>query len=101
MKKIVVLLTAGIILSIGTANANVTSPVTEWLDKTSNAISSTEQRTTQTIDTKKKEAAARKAAREKAAAERKAAAQAQKNAIKNEVNAQKSFWKKLFTWDWD
>lgn len=101
MKKTLVLLLTGILLSIGTANAAVTSSITNWLNRTSDTISSTEEKTTQKIDTKKREAAAKKAAREKAAAERRAAANAQKNAIKNEYNTQKSFWKKLFTWDWD
>ena len=101
MKKTLILLIAGIVLSIGTANATVTSSITNWLDRTSNNISSAEQKTAESIEAKKKEAAAKKAAREKAAAERKAAAKAQKEAIKNEVQTQKSFWKKLFTWDWD
>ena len=101
MKKTLVLLLSAMVISIGSAQAATTSSVTNWLDKTSSAITKAEQDTTNKIEKRKKEAAAKKAEREKAAAEKKAAAEAKKKAIKDDINTQKTFWKKLFTWDWD
>ncbi len=102
MKKTLVALLAVVMISMGAAQAATSStPISDWLNKKTSAITKTEQDTANKIEAKKKEAEAKKAAREKAAAERKAAYEAEKKNIKNAVNEQKSFWKKLFTWDWD
>ena len=90
MKKTLVLLLTAVFVSIGAAQAATSStPVTDWINSKTAKITKTE-----------KQIAADKAAKEKAAAEKKAAAQAKKKAISDAVNQEKTFWKKLFTWDW-
>ncbi|MEE3348935.1 MAG: hypothetical protein VZR09_02750 [Candidatus Gastranaerophilaceae bacterium] len=91
MKKTLVVLLTAVFVSVGAAQAATSStPITDWINSKTSKITKTE-----------KQIAADKAAQEKAAKERKAAAKAKKEAIKNEINAEKTFWKKLFTWDWD
>ena len=114
MKKTLVALLAVVMISIGAAQAATTSstPISDWLNKKTSAITKAETDTANKIEARKKEAEAkkaarekalaeRKAAREKAAAERKAAYEAEKKNLRDAVNQQKSFWKKLFTWDWN
>jgi len=103
MKKTLVALLAAAVISIGAAQAATTSatPVSDWLSNVTSKITRTEQDTAAKIQAKEQKAAARRAAREKAAAEKRAAAEAKRNEIKNNIEAEKTFWKKLFTWDWE
>lgn len=117
MKKTLVVLMAAAIMSIGAAQAATTSttstnPISRWLHRTADSITKVEQDTNSRIEAdrkaaeeaklkREKELAQRKAEREKAAAERKAAYEAQKKQFNDSLNQQKSFWKKLFTWDWN
>ncbi len=97
MKKTLVVLMAAAVISIGSAQAATTTGVTNWLNKTSAAITNTEN----TYNQQKAQAKAQKEAQKKAAAERKAAAKQAKQNAKNRINEEKTFWKKLFTWDWE
>jgi len=91
MKKTLVVLMAATIMSIGAAQAATSStPVSDWINSKTSKITKTE-----------KEIASTKAANEKAAAQKKAAAEKKKKEVKDAVNAEKTFWKKLFTWDWE
>jgi len=115
MKKTLVALLAVVMMSIGSAQAattTATNPISRWLHRTADSITKVEQDTNSKIEAERKaaeearvkrekELAKQKAAREKAAAERKAAYEAEKKNFQDAVNQQKSFWKKLFTWDWN
>ena len=113
MKKTLVALLAVVMISMGAAQAATSStPISDWLNQKTSAITKAETDTANSIaaqkkaikeqkEAQKKAAAERKAAQKKAAAERKAAYKAEKQNIKNAINEQKSFWKKLFTWDWE
>ncbi len=113
MKKSLVVLMAAMIMSMGAANAATSStPISDWLNSVTSKITRTEQNTASQIEARKQEAEARKAEqkrlvaerkaeRERLAAQRKAEAAAAKKQLNAAVNEQKTFWKKLFTWDWD
>ena len=89
-------------ISMGAAQAATSStPISDWLNQKTSAITKAETDTANSIAAQKKAIKEQKAAQKKAAAERKAAYKAEKQALKNSINEQKSFWKKLFTWDWD
>ncbi|MBR6099504.1 hypothetical protein IKP85_07130 [bacterium] len=102
MKKTLVVLVAAMVMSMGAAQAATSStPISDWLNKATAPITKAEKDTADSIAAQKAEAKARKEAQKKAAAERKAAYKAEKAQLKKSLNEQKSFWKKLFTWDWD
>ena len=91
MKKTLVVLLTAVFVSVGAAQAATSStPVSDWINKKTAKITNTE-----------KQIAADKAVSDNAVKKQKAEAKAKRNAVKNQVESEKKFWKKLFTWDWD
>ncbi len=103
MKKTLVALMAAAVISIGAAQAATTSatPVSDWLNKTTSKITKTEQETAAKIKAREQKAEQRRIAREQALAKRQAAAEARRKEIESNIEAEKTFWRKLFTWDWE
>ena len=99
MKKSLVVLMAAMIMSMGAANAATSStPISDWLNSVTSKITRTEQNTASQIEARKQQKLPKDS---NLAAQRKAEAAAAKKQLNAAVNEQKTFWKKLFTWDWD